>query len=114
MMQGTWPRNQRPVKLVTGVRGAAVRHIMTSDTAMLQTNRFMPVCSLGVLDNWRAKLITDCVNIVVCDETDGSFTQVHYETLSSLTFLRKEYQKALPCGIKRESQSKSGSIHVLR
>ena len=63
MMQGTWPRNQRPVKLVTGVRGEAVRHIMTSDTAMLQTNRFMPVCSLGVLGNWRAKLVIGCPNI---------------------------------------------------
>ena len=50
MMQGTWPRNQRPVKLVMGVRGAAVRHITMSDTAMLHTNRFIPVCSAGVLD----------------------------------------------------------------
>ena len=50
MMQGIWPRNQRPVKLVMGVRGAAVRHITMSDTAMLHTNRFMPVCSAGVLE----------------------------------------------------------------
>ena len=44
-----WPRNQRPVKLVMGVRGAAVRHITVSETAMLHTNRFIPVCRLGVL-----------------------------------------------------------------
>ena len=50
MMQGIWPRNHWPVKLVMGVRGAAVRHITMSDTAMLHTNRFMPVCSVGVLD----------------------------------------------------------------
>ena len=49
MMQGIRPRNQRPVKLVMGVRGAAVRHITMSDTAMLRTNRFMPVCRAGVL-----------------------------------------------------------------
>ena len=36
-----------------GVRGAAVRHITMSDTAMLHTNRFMPVCSAGVLDTER-------------------------------------------------------------
>ena len=53
MMQGIWPRNQRPVKLVMGVRGAAVRHITMSDTAMLHTNRFIPVCSAGVLDTER-------------------------------------------------------------
>ena len=63
MMQGPWPRNQRPVKLVTGVSGAAVRHITTSDTAMLQMNKFMPVCRPGVLGNWRAKLVIDCANI---------------------------------------------------
>ena len=49
MMQGMRPRNQRPVKLVMGVRGAAVRHITMSDTAMLHTNRFIPVCRAGVL-----------------------------------------------------------------
>ena len=49
MMQGMRPRNQRPVKLVRGVRGAAVRHITMSDTAMLHTNRFIPVCRAGVL-----------------------------------------------------------------
>ena len=41
------------MKLVMGVRGAAVRHITMSDTAMLHTNRFMPVCSAGVLDTER-------------------------------------------------------------
>ena len=35
--------------LVRGVRGAAVRLIMMSDSAMLHTNRFMPVCKAGLL-----------------------------------------------------------------
>ena len=64
MMQGIWPRNQRPVKLVMGVRGAAVRHITMSDTAMLHTNRFMPVCRAGVLDTDR--------------DMDGCSTKTHY------------------------------------
>ena len=45
-----WPSHHRPVKLVMGVRGAAVRHITVSETAMLHTNRFIPVCRLGLLD----------------------------------------------------------------
>ena len=37
------PRNHLPVKVVMGVRGAAVRHIIVSDSAMLQTKRLIPV-----------------------------------------------------------------------
>ena len=50
MTQGSLPRNHLPEKVVMGVRGAAVRHITVSETAMLHTNRFIPVCRLGVLD----------------------------------------------------------------
>ena len=42
MTQGSWPRNHLPEKLVMGVRGAAVRHIIMSDRAMLHTNRLIP------------------------------------------------------------------------
>ena len=49
MKQGSSPRNHWPVKLVMGVRGAAVRHIIMSERAMLQTNRLIPVWRLGVL-----------------------------------------------------------------
>ena len=42
MTQGSWPRNHLPEKLVMGVRGAAVRHIIMSDSAMLHTNMLMP------------------------------------------------------------------------
>ena len=63
MTQGSRPRNHLPEKVVMGVRGAAVRHIMTSDTAMLQTNRFMPVCRPGVLENWRKNFVICWVNI---------------------------------------------------
>ena len=35
--------------LVMGVRGAAVRHITTSLTAMFTTNSDMPVCRTGFL-----------------------------------------------------------------
>ena len=42
MTQGRRPRNHLPEKLVMGVRGAAVRHIIMSDRAMLHTNRLIP------------------------------------------------------------------------
>ena len=42
MTQGSLPRNHLPEKLVMGVRGAAVRHIIMSDRAMLATNRLIP------------------------------------------------------------------------
>ena len=37
------------MKLVRGVRGAAVMHINMSDRDMLHTSRFVPVSRLGVL-----------------------------------------------------------------
>ena len=43
MTQGSWPRNHLPEKVVRGVRGAAVRHIIVSERAMLHTNRLIPV-----------------------------------------------------------------------
>ena len=43
MTQGSRPRNHLPEKVVRGVRGAAVRHIIVSDRAMLHTNRLIPV-----------------------------------------------------------------------
>ena len=78
MMQGIWPRNQRPVKLVMGVRGAAVRHITMSDTAMLHTNRFIPVCSAGVLDTEKKKVLKSfaSVNILISSSYKNRNTNV--------------------------------------
>ena len=41
--------NVKEMVVKLGVRGAAVRHIRVSDSAMLQTNKLMPVWRLGVL-----------------------------------------------------------------
>ena len=46
MTQGSLPRNHLPEKVVIGVRGAAVRHIIMSDRAMLHTNRLIPVSTV--------------------------------------------------------------------
>ena len=43
--------------LVMGVRGAAVRHITTSLTAMFTTNSDMPVCRTGFLAQSRRELV---------------------------------------------------------
>ena len=56
MTQGSWPRNHLPEKVVMGVRGAAVRHIIVSDSAMLHTNRLISVWRLAVLHGTVTKL----------------------------------------------------------
>ena len=74
-LQGHLPRYHWPVKLVIGVRGAAVRHITMSEIDMLQTNKLIPVRRLGVLQdrqnyflrNWKSFQI---LKPAYCDDNE--------------------------------------------
>ena len=63
ILHSTSPKNHWPVKPVMGVRGAAVRHIMMSDSDMLHTNKFVPVRSSGVLMKMKFVLLSNIFTI---------------------------------------------------
>ena len=72
MTQGSRPRNHLPEKVVMGVRGAAVRHIRVSDSAMLQTNRLMPVWRLGVLQGLSLVKVQRDLALIGLDHHDSA------------------------------------------